>query len=141
MLTDGLNFGKGQEDNPLGIQRTRNRLPGTTSFEATFATIRSWIETCTTHHEKCRRQIGHVQRPVVSPKRLLDLRGGAVVLREDLQHQKYACLSHCWGANASFVKTIGATLNAFKTNIPWECLTATFRDAITICRRLGISFL
>ena len=83
----------------------------------------------------------HVQRAVASPKRLLDLRGGAVVLREDPQHQKYACLSHCWGANASFVKTISATLNAFKTNIPWECLTATFRDAITICRRLGISFL
>jgi len=32
-------------------------------------------------------------------------------------------------------------LNAFKTNIPWGCLTATFRDAITICRRLGIYFL
>jgi len=27
------------------------------------------------------------------------------------------------------------------TNIPWDQLTATFRDAITICRRLGIFYL
>ncbi|KJZ69278.1 hypothetical protein HIM_11337 [Hirsutella minnesotensis 3608] len=137
LIVDAL----GREDNPLRISRFRNHLPGTTHSETTIATIQSWIEECATTHEKCSRQIGHAHRPVVYPKRLLDLNEGAVILRENIQHEQYACLSHCWGANSSIVKTTTQNLDKLMTQVPWDHLTATFQDAIVICRRLGIYYL
>jgi hypothetical protein len=38
-------------------------------------------------------------------------------------------------------KTVAATLEPFKKNIPLEILTKTFRDAVDLCRRLEIYFL
>ena len=38
-------------------------------------------------------------------------------------------------------KTVSATLEPFKKNIPFEILTKTFRDAVDLCRRLEIYFL
>jgi hypothetical protein len=39
------------------------------------------------------------------------------------------------------LKTVAATLEPFKKNIPLEILTKTFRDAVDLCRRLEIYFL
>ena len=75
------------------------------------------------------------------PTRILDLSNNIVVLREDSPLERYACLSHCWGPVTDIVKTTKVTLADFKVQIPWDKLTNTFRDAIEICRRIGIFFL
>ncbi|KAH7186196.1 heterokaryon incompatibility protein-domain-containing protein [Fusarium flagelliforme] len=119
------------------IYRVRNHIPGATHSETTIATIQSWIKECTTTHRACQ----HVHRPAVYPKRLLDLYGSTVVLREEIQPARYACLSHCWGFNTDVARTTTDNLNDFTTNVPWDQLTTTFRNAITICRCLGILYL
>jgi hypothetical protein len=119
------------------INRIRNHIPGTTDSETTVATIQSWITECTTTHKTCQ----HVHHPVEYPKRLLDLNGENVFLQENVQPARYACLSHCWGINVDVAKTTTNNLEDFMTNIPLAQLTTTLRDAITICRRLGIFYL
>lgn len=53
---------------------------------------------------------------------------------------KYAALSHCWGGQVA-LQTKSETLEAFKQKIPIEKFPKTFRDAIVVCRRLGIDYL
>jgi hypothetical protein len=49
-------------------------------------------------------------------------------------------LSHCWGQGTSFTTTTTNILDREK-GIPFADFPATFRDAITISRRLGIEHL
>ncbi|KAJ3457178.1 hypothetical protein MRS44_014319 [Fusarium solani] len=53
---------------------------------------------------------------------------------------KYVALSHCWGGKIELVLETG-NLNTFQNSIPCSSLAATFRDAITITRNLGIRYL
>ncbi|KAL2679166.1 hypothetical protein Neosp_009929 [[Neocosmospora] mangrovei] len=75
------------------------------------------------------------------PARLLDLTNGKVVLREGIRPDRYVCLSHCWGKTAHTALTTKKTFKDHLVSIDWDCLTQTFQDAITICRRLDIPFL
>ncbi|KAJ3527942.1 hypothetical protein NM208_g10456 [Fusarium decemcellulare] len=133
----------GHEDAGLGVSQLRlGHFPSTTEFQTTTTTIQSWINECVTAHEGCRPQIQHPPGSFVCPKRLLDLSKGSLILRENIgQERCYACLSHCWGTNTNVVKTTKQTLESFRTLIPWDKLSKTFRDAIEICRRLGILYL
>lgn len=56
-------------------------LPGYTGSEATFRDIRESIARCFKEHARCRER-GSAER--MFPKRILDIRGGRIVLREDL---------------------------------------------------------
>ncbi|KAK0715200.1 heterokaryon incompatibility protein-domain-containing protein [Lasiosphaeris hirsuta] len=130
---------KSESENPLGIRNISRRLPGHTQSAETLKSIRSWIESCANKHPGCRPPSS---RPRLSPRRLLDITNGSVVLREHPNPQRYACLSHCWGSGAyvSIVKTTVATLDEFMTRgIPWDSLTKTFQDTITLCRALDMS--
>jgi len=75
------------------------------------------------------------------PKRILNLTNGKVVLEEGIEPHRYACLSHCWGPSQSLIKTLTATIDEFKQEIPWERLSRTFQDAADISRRLGIHYI
>ena len=125
----------------MNITRTRSLLPGETSAETTFETIKSWIEQCVSNHSRCRSIIRDVGVASWYPKRMLDLNNDLVILRENIQTQRYACLSHCWGPVDDVIKSTVDTLDEFMVQIPWSRLTRTFQDAVDICRRLGIFFL
>ena len=126
---------------PFEFSRQRRILPGNTASNATIETVMQWMAECLTSHKQC----GALTRELIPmsfyPTRILDLSNDVVVLREDSPFERYACLSHCWGPVTDIVKTTKATLAEFETQIPWDKLTNTFRDAIDICRRLGIFFL
>ncbi|ORY17342.1 heterokaryon incompatibility protein-domain-containing protein, partial [Clohesyomyces aquaticus] len=94
---------------------------------------------CTTNHTHCHEPTG--SRNIKYPKRVLELRNSSVRLCEDLEPERYACLSHCWGSTTEMIKTTMATLDRFKHAVPRDALQRTFRDAIEICRRLEIHFL
>ncbi|KAF5622381.1 tol [Fusarium tjaetaba] len=89
----------------------------------------------------CQSQIHDSSASFICPKRLLDLSNGTLVLREHLRQKlRYACLSHCWG-KIKIVKTTTQTIAGFKTEVPLDQLSKTFRDAVDICRSLGIIYL
>ncbi|QGI64057.1 hypothetical protein CEK27_008028 [Fusarium fujikuroi] len=132
----------GVEGAELGIRRLPlGRFPSTTEFQTTTTTVQSWIRECLDTHDGCQSQINDQSASFICPKRLLDLSNGALVLRENLgQKLRYACLSHCWG-KINIVKTTTLTLGTFKTEVPLDQLSKTFRDAVGICRSLGILYL
>ncbi|KAI1413140.1 HET-domain-containing protein [Hypoxylon sp. FL1857] len=115
----------------------RNVLPGSTCSEQTFWSIETWIQDCLSGHERCPAPF----QSSYCPKRVLDVRNGKLVLREELDENRYACLSHCWGPSQSPIKTLTSTIDDFKRNIPWSSLSKTFQDAVDICRRLGIDYI
>lgn len=113
-------------------------LSRTTSSDQTFQAMREWMANCINNHPAC-----HTSNKLRSytPKRLLDLRLGHMVLREGVTSPQYACLSHCWGPSQSPIQTRLENFNNFKKDIPWRDLSKTFQDAVDICRRLDIDYL
>jgi hypothetical protein len=96
------------------------------------------MKNCDQNHPSCSSTVAYSQLP----KRILDLSGGNISLREDFTDSFfYACLSHCWGSSDLVTKTTVANLEEYKYIIPETHLTKTFRDAVDICRRLNMNFL
>ena len=62
-------------------------------------------------------------------------------LPEELKpNSSYAALSHRWGS-LNFTTLNKGNINSFRERIPPAALTKTFRDAIDICRYLGLPYL
>ena len=53
---------------------------------------------------------------------------------------RYICLSHCWG-KTSLIRTERATVELYKSSIPWSALSKTFQDAVTFTRSLNVRYL
>ncbi|GAB1317956.1 hypothetical protein MFIFM68171_08166 [Madurella fahalii] len=123
--------------NPYNLGRGQN-MPGKTSSESTFKTIRGWITDCIANHNRCKRLS---EDGPFSPDRVLDLRCDKIRLVDGLKCQQYACLSHCWGPPEKLTRMTHANLRDFQNEIPPNALTKTFRDAIDIARRLRIDFI
>lgn len=99
---------------------------------------RSWLSTCITEHT-CASVT-----PSFLPTRVLCIDGPDTVrlLVTTNEIALYACLSHCWGPQPRLVlRTTKATLESFRTRIPWDCLPNTFRDAIDFTYHLGLRYL
>ncbi|KAH7348742.1 heterokaryon incompatibility protein-domain-containing protein [Rhexocercosporidium sp. MPI-PUGE-AT-0058] len=111
--------------------------------EESIEFVRDAIRECTRHIE-CPTPAP----PPTLPTRLLEIREKAVRLIETVnapQVVKYAALSHCWGepkegGPPSFVTSRG-NLQEMMENIDYEKLPATFQDAVTVCRALGLKHL
>lgn len=63
-----------------------------------------------------------------------------VCTADDPPSGPYVTLSHCWGA-ASFIQLVRAKIDNFCSGIPLSILPKTFKDAVFVTRRLGISYL
>ncbi|KAI0837687.1 HET-domain-containing protein [Hypoxylon sp. FL0890] len=127
----------GTGDMEFSMIPERNMLPGNTRSDQTFWSIETWIQDCLSEHERCEVSF----QSSYFPKRVLDVRNGQLVLREELDETRYACLSHCWGPSQSPIKTLTTTIDDFKRDIPWSSLSKTFQDAVDICRRLLIDYI
>lgn len=93
---------------------------------------------------------GDVQRESFFPTRTIDV-GPAdgscePYLKENMKEQNsslpaaWVTLSHCW-SGSSPLKTTLAVLEERKTSMPLDQMPQTFRDAITITRKMGIRHL
>jgi hypothetical protein len=115
-------------------------LLGSTSSEATFTDIKPSIDDCSLNHTHCMQDIANTSSYL--PKRILEIRGYKMVLRESPSRLELCLLEPLFGPPAEILKTTTATLDDFKQEIiPWDKLTKTFQDAIDTCRRLGIDFI
>lgn len=110
---------------------------GNTASLQAFRCLEDWINTCVHSHPRCNASI-----PGYIPKRVLEITQHGVILRENLSGcVRYACLSHCWGADGVAFKLISANLGTLKHGIESSILPKTFRDAIQICSCLQIPYL
>lgn len=124
-------------------------LPGDTASDHSFSTAQSWIQDCVANHKLC-----GPDEPSPLPTRILHLgettnetaegNGDDLQIRliepSSDQRERYISLSHSWGCEQPLITTT-ATLEQHKTGIPLSQLPATFRDAVLICRKLGIHYL
>ncbi|KAM6530225.1 hypothetical protein FALCPG4_008350 [Fusarium falciforme] len=132
---------EGNAPDILQISTVRKTLIGDTASKNSFAMISSWMNECLQMHPDCAKTEQITREKGKFPARLLDLTNGKAVLRESIRPDRYICLSHCWGKTAHMALTTKKTFKDHLVAIDWDCLTQTFQDAITICRRLGIFFL
>lgn len=117
---------------------SRRYLPsGNTASLQAFRRLENWITTCVHSHNKCNESL-----PGYVPERVLEITQRGIVLRENLSDCiRYACLSHCWGADGVAFKLTTANLGAFQHDIELSILPKTFRDAVNICSRLQIPYI
>ncbi|KAI1172795.1 HET-domain-containing protein [Nemania sp. FL0916] len=124
---------------PWGILPThRDITPVLHESEGSFQTALDWIEDCTTHHH-----CGAVAAPPTLPTRVVDtgLHGGPIrVVEGASRHGRYICLSHCWGQERPLM-TVSKTLQNHMREISWDSIPATFQEAISISKKLGIQYL
>lgn len=107
----------------------------------TVAMIKKWQSICRQNHSDC-------LRPAFRPQRLLYVGGGeANYLKLQPCHEsfvptilEYAALSYMWGGPQRFLTTKDS-LGARMTRIDFEDLPGTLRDAVLVCRALGIQWL
>lgn len=113
------------------------------SSDECFNSVQTWIQDCLANHSQC-----PLDRLPELPTRIVHV-GSAdqppfLLITQKDERSEYLALSHCWGPPekaAVTIKTTTATLQQFQTEIPWNMLSNTFRDAILITRRLGFQYL
>lgn len=129
------------------------RAVARTAEESVAGSLKGWMAKCDAEHEACRP---HAPDTTPLPTRVLDLGvTGAPCYppsassTEDIRlfvsngHvAPYATLSHCWGPNPeTVIRTTAATLDAHLAGIPLSRLSKTFRDAVAVCRAVGLRYL
>jgi hypothetical protein len=105
--------------------------------------IKWWLSRCDGEHSNCRTSSRETLPSL--PTRLVEILGPKKVrlyVPGTLEaNGQYVCLSHCWG-KAVPIRTTSKTLQKFQhSGIPWEDLPKTFQHAITMTRRLGLTFI
>ncbi|CAG8980991.1 hypothetical protein HYALB_00013789 [Hymenoscyphus albidus] len=118
-------------------------MEASTGSESTLQQIQQWYHQCNCEHKKC-----SASKDVSLPSRLLYIEGNSLRLCESSslpvlwsnERPQYAALSHCWG-DIDFIKLLQSNISEFLNDIPLNQLTKTFRDAITITKSLGLTFL
>jgi hypothetical protein len=119
-----------------------------TRSEETFEKIRAWLKHCTETHQACLGWPSATGCSATLPTRLLELGVTSqkpairLVLGQHLSAKscRYATLSHCWGGGVP-IKLLQQNLESFRSNIPWDSLPLTFRDAVLAVQNLGITYL
>ncbi|KFY47029.1 hypothetical protein V494_00204 [Pseudogymnoascus sp. VKM F-4513 (FW-928)] len=107
-----------------------------------FNVAKSWISLCQENHRETCMPI----RPTALPDRVLHV--GSSEDSEDLQLLETGCsqgvyltLSHSWGDPAGVLKTTTQNLPQMIKHIEFSTMPNTFRDAVTITRKLGYRYL
>jgi hypothetical protein len=116
-----------------------------TSIDDIFLCASQWLQDCVTNHQKCQ-----VKRNFSKlPQRLIYLGGYDKATTQEVQliHNDgtifdYCALSYCWGTETdNFGITTTQNLAHRETAFSIRDLPQTIRDAIDICKHLGLSYL
>ncbi|KAM0083876.1 hypothetical protein ACKRZS_003916 [Fusarium odoratissimum] len=121
----------------------RQSLAQSTQSPETLSLAKDWVRECTAHHERCKRPVG--EKPWY-PTRLLsfDLPEASIVrLLETNQITpvgQYMTLTHRWGPVDHIILT-KETYPQLLEGLPLSTLPQLFRDAVSICRHLGVGYI
>ena len=112
--------------------------------------IRSWLKSCDSNHEVCRRRRKSTPSSKhFIPTRLLDIsvaHGAPIRVIETNStsvQSPYCSLSHCWGPNTKNIdKLLEKNRGKFMgEGVPWRKFTRNFQEAIEIAQALKISYI
>jgi heterokaryon incompatibility protein (HET) len=111
-----------------------------TKSQGSISFIREALHQCCTEHQRCAKSPSGFR-----PTRLIYL--GTNDTEIQLQETstitaalQWTSLSHCWGKSQPF-KLLRDNIDALKQSINFNDLPPTFKDAVTVCRQLGIQYL
>jgi hypothetical protein len=125
-------------DDPLGFIYAGRPIEENPAGPETMTRLRNWVKQCN-EHPTCTAELPQL------PARVIDVgdetNGYSVKLCE-MQGEtgRYICLSHCWGKATQFTTT-KASFAAHKTEINYNNIPKSFREAIEITRLLGIRYI
>ena len=114
-------------------------LEDNTGNDSVLEVARQWMLRCTSQHGECVKN----ESPHYYPTRLLEFDTETIRLVERSKTQfagTYATLSYSWGKDKFKVLT-EQILAEFQSGIGLQGLPATFRDAVSVCQKLGIVYL
>ncbi|KAH8749169.1 heterokaryon incompatibility protein-domain-containing protein, partial [Hyaloscypha finlandica] len=98
--------------------------------------IQQWLKTCSEEHEQC--LISPESR---LPRRVLEISNRrAKLIVSNGKVAPYVSLSHCWGPKP-IIKLLASNMKELQENIPWNKLSKTFQDAITVAWKLGFRYI
>lgn len=122
----------------FGMLGTFVEVPNAAGSEKTSEFIKEKFEHCVSAHSSCREWQGR------NPTRLLYIGQCASDLRlvepNCTNALEWAALSYCWGGYQAF-RLGKANLSRMMRSIAWKELPNLHRDAVTICRLLGLDYL
>ncbi|OAL35153.1 hypothetical protein AYO20_05630 [Fonsecaea nubica] len=106
--------------------------------------IKKWLKDCNDGHD-CNRSHSCSDKPSSPPlpTRVVDVNGPGDTIRlveTNGRHGHYVALSHCWGLSHRITTTKKTYADNCK-GISLDGLPATFQQAVTITRELGVPFL
>ncbi|KAK1753131.1 hypothetical protein QBC47DRAFT_53080 [Echria macrotheca] len=136
------------------VSRRRALTHISTDSNETWATIRSWINNCSSSHSACEAR--RAERNWF-PTRLLEISAAAknksnaekvsvdsirLVSREQVPAgSDYVSLSHRWGTAMSPAVLTTSNLEAFTTTgVPLSCLSRTFLECFHVALMLGVRY-
>ncbi|CZR60249.1 uncharacterized protein PAC_10145 [Phialocephala subalpina] len=123
-------------DDPLATILPGRPINVDSGSEACIELMRRWIHNCRTDHSDC---VWQSDNPL--PTRVVDVGSESphtdpFLLVTKGQIGEWITLSHCWGGEMPLTTTV-ANLEHRRKGIRIEDLPPTFRDAVTLTRKLG----
>ncbi|KAH6690759.1 heterokaryon incompatibility protein-domain-containing protein, partial [Leptodontidium sp. MPI-SDFR-AT-0119] len=123
------------------------RIPSKSSGSVEcLSNIQNLVRSCDRYHSKCVSL--SKDRPL--PTRILDIENKPIVQTTNRLHGRYVALSYCWGRSGKNIlltkendpSSGESTFDKFTSGGLRESMLAqTIRDAITVCRSMGIKYL
>jgi len=107
-----------------------------TGSNRSFKLTQSWLQECTHEHPSCKS----TGSPLPSRVVLITGPQKARIYQSRGEIENYACLSHCWG-KIKIIQTTLSTLKGYEEELPWEDLSLTFQEAISVAFRLGYKYI
>jgi hypothetical protein len=126
------------EELPARLERAQNPY---VSSDSSMSEARRWLLECHSTHDRCFKAHGSY-----TPGRLICIESGdgqpVIRLVENVSGEniKWAALSYVWGGD-QVLKATSSSLLALKENISVGNLPRTLRDAVTVCIKLGLTYL
>ncbi len=127
-------------------EKTCQFAPNTAS-EPCWKLAKHWLSSCLANHTRCTK---YLSASPYHPTRLIEIAPLAsdsddeLHLRDAGEHSPevpYMTLSHCWG-KSEFLKLTATTSQRLRDGFSGaDTLSKTFKDAIIICRELGLKYL
>ncbi|KAH6854019.1 heterokaryon incompatibility protein-domain-containing protein [Chaetomium sp. MPI-CAGE-AT-0009] len=96
------------------------------------------------HHCVCNHPNCGASKPCFKPTRLIHVgnEGTEPYLAVNLPNPvPYAALSYCWGDASGTIRTTRGNLASLQNSISIASLPQTIRDAVFVCRKLGVHYL
>ncbi|RSL58100.1 hypothetical protein CEP53_006270 [Fusarium sp. AF-6] len=132
-----------QSDMPANVEaETLNNLQWSPKSEESLQFLKDMLRTCELgqgDHNLCFQQNPELPARLVQ---ILDDESLRLYETQPGERGTYIALSHCWGPREKLpIKTTKQTIPQHKACIPWDDLSAVFKDAVWLSRLLGIGYI